>query len=188
MNSTNDLKTSLLLSYASSTLVVRTQDTLDATIKKMLRRMDEIDTETSKLRRERDHLTSALASIGYRPPKAHPTIYAPPESNYGFNKPFQKMSLTDACLKVLKDQSKREASEQWLDKNQVEYLVARGGYEFNTKDATNSVNVTLQRLTGGGFCEAHGGKGSRSKRYRFLKDREPEGKQNDETVNSRATK
>jgi chorismate mutase len=149
---------------------------LDITVKKMLKRMDEIDTEISKLRSERNHLTSALASVGYRPPNVHPTIYESQEVDYGFHKPFRRMSLTDACLKVLKDRAKKVPANQWLDKNQVEYLVARGGYEFKARDATNSVNVTLQRLANGGFCGAQGGSGSRSRKYRFLKDREPEAK------------
>src|SRR5712691_9279229 len=67
----------------------------------------------------------------------------------------------------------KEEHAQWLDKNQVEYLVRRGGFEFKTDDPTNSVNVTLRRLAEDDLCEAHGGKGSRAIKYRFKKEREP---------------
>jgi len=159
-------------SDVSGTLLVQAQD-VDSTTRKMLSRMDELDVEMSRLRRERDSITATLASIGYRPPGAHPTIYSSAETKYKTGKPFRNMSLTDACLTVLRDQAKREElHEQWLNKNQVEYLVVRGGYEFEAGDSVNSVHVTLRRLALQGLVQANKGKGSRSSRYHFIKDRE----------------
>jgi len=112
---------------------------------------------------------------GWRPTDAHKTIYTLEESEYQSQQPFKSMALTDACLKVLRDHSgKDEIHEQWLDKGQVEYLVTRGGYEFKTDDATNSVNVSLRRLAEQGYAEAHAGKGSRPTRYHFKKERIPD--------------
>lgn len=173
MTNTNDTKLSLLNAYVSCTLNVLETDTVDATIKKMLKRLAEIDELRHSLRQERDHITAALASIGYRPPNAAANFYTREEGEYGAKQPFKNMSLTDACLKVLKDRSRKEPAEQWLDKNQVEYLVVRGGYEFKTEDSLNSVNITLRRLASDGYCEMHAGKGSRSSRFKFVKDRLP---------------
>jgi hypothetical protein len=149
-------------------LSVRDQDDLESITRKMLKRMDEIDALTSALREERDQITSALLAVAYKPAQSYRSIYTRKETEYALRKPFRQMSLTDACLKVLKDHS-----DEWLDKNQVEYMVARGGYEFKAEHATNSVHVTLRRLVHEGFCEAYSGKGSRTTKHRFVKDREP---------------
>jgi hypothetical protein len=180
----NPLKNLLLYEYASGTLSVLKQDTVDATAKKINARAAEIDEQISTLRRERDALMTALRVAGIRPPDAHNFLYTLEESKYRVDKPFAGMSLTDACLGVLRDfAGKEELHERWLDKNQVEYLVTRGGYEFKTEDPTNSVNVTLRRLAEEGHCEAHTGKGSRSNKYHFKKERVP-----DVVEDSRATK
>ena len=166
-------KNLLLCTFASGTLHVLERDSVDATAKKLVTRMEEIDREISRLRLERNAITTALSLTGWRPPEAHKTIYSMEESEYRRDEPFRDMTLTDACLKVLRDHAnKEELHEQWLDKNQVEYLVTRGGYKFETNNATNSVNVTLRRLAADGYVEAHGSKGSRPIKYHFLKERE----------------
>jgi len=168
-------KTSLLCAYASGTLKVQEHDTVDTTAKKIKARVDEIDQQITTLRLERDALMTALRVAGIRPPDAQNPRHTWEESKYLADKPFAKMSLTDACLRVLRDYAgKAELHEPWLDKNQVEYLVTRGGYEFKTGDPTNSVNVTLRRLAEDGHCEAHAGKGSRSTKYHFKKERVPD--------------
>jgi hypothetical protein len=170
-------KNRLLCVYASGTLNVLECDSMDATQKKLNERLAQLDNQLYALRRERDAITTALSVAGARPPEAHKMIYTAQESEYWREKPFSKMALTDACLKVLRDHAEHEEShEQWLDKNQVEYLLSRGGYEFKAEDATNSVNVTLRRLAAEGYSEAHGGKGSRPIKYHFLKERLPDAK------------
>jgi hypothetical protein len=135
--------------------------------------MEQIDRQRAELRSERNAIMTALSVAGWRPPDANRNIYTMEESQYWREQPFRSMSLTDACLTILRDHAKKtELHEQWLDKNQVEYLVRRGGFQFKTDDPTNSVNVTLRRLAEDGFCQASGGKGSRGIRYHFTKDRE----------------
>ncbi len=145
---------------------------MDATTKKLIARMEEIEHKIAALRSERNAITTALSVAGWRPPDANKTIYTHEETDYWLRRPFKSMSLTDACLKVLRDHANKELHEQWLDKNQIEYLVRRGGFQFRADDSTNSVNVTLRRLAEGGLCQASGGKGRRAMRYHFLKDRE----------------
>jgi hypothetical protein len=173
----------LLYVYAAGTLSVSERDTVDATTKKLVTRLEEIDRERAALRRERDAITTALGVAGWRPLGAHHTLYTHEETEYSIEQPFRKMSLTDACLKVLRDHADKEVNEQWLDKNQVEYLISRGGYQFKAGDPTNSVNVTLRRLADEGYCEAHAGKGTRPTRYHFRKERLP-----DAVEDSRTTK
>jgi len=168
MTSSEDLKNVLLCAYATGALSIRDHDDLDATTKKMLKRMEEIDALSKALREERDHITSALLAVAYEPSQGGRAAYSVKETEYAMRKPFRNASLTDACLKVLKDHF-----EEWLDKNQVEELVAQGGYESKAEHTTNSIHVTLRRLTVDGYCESHSGRGSRTTKYRFLKDREP---------------
>ena len=177
-----NLKKPLLFAYVSGTLTVLERDTVDATSKTLNDRLDAIDREMTRLRIERNAITTALSVAGLRPTAAHKTIYTQAESEYARDQPFKRMSLTDSCLKVLRDHSELEIENQWLDKNQVEYLVRRGGFEFKTEDPTNSINVTLRRLAEDGYGGAHGGKGSRPVRYHFTKERLP-----DDVEDSRAT-
>ena len=177
-------KTLLLCLYASGTLSVHKRDGMDATSKKLLKRLDDLDRQIATLRVERTAITTALSVAGLRPPAAHSAIYTHEENDYLREQPFKSMSLTDCCLKVLRDHAEKdEAHEQWLDKNQVEYLVQRGGFVFKTGNATNSVNITLRRLAEAGYCEAHGGKGSRPVKYHYRKERLP-----NEVEDSRTTK
>jgi hypothetical protein len=157
---------------------------MDATAKKLVARLAEIDQQRAQLRRERDAITTALAATGWRPPDASPNIYSHEENEFISTEPFRSMSLADACLTVLRNYAgKSPAHQQWLDKSQVEYLVTRGGFPFKTDNPTNSVNITLRRLAQDGFCEAHTGHGSRATRFRFKKDRLP-----NDVEDSRATK
>ena len=180
---TNDLKLSLLFAFASGTLDVQDRDNVDATTKKLIARMEEIDRQIVSLRSERNAITTALSVAGWRPPDASKVIYTKEENDYWREQPFRSMLLTNACLKILRDHAKKEElHEQWLDKNQVEYLVRRGGFPFKTDDPTNSVNVTLRRLAEDGLCQASGGKGSRGIRYHFAREREA-----NDLTNQRAT-
>ena len=174
----------LLSIYASCTLGVDESDGMDATAKKLVARLAEIDEQRARLRRERDAITTALAATGWRPPDASQNVYSHEESTYITTEPFRTMSLADACLSVLRAYAgKTQAHEQWLDKSQVEYLVTRGGYPFKTGNPTNSVNITLRRLAKEGFCEAHAAHGSRATRYRFKKERLPDAIENQRATN-----
>jgi hypothetical protein len=157
----------LLFIYSSCTLSLREAADVDSTTKKLLERLEEIDKERSRLRRERDAITTALSVAGIRPPEASERVYTNQESQYVTQRPFVDISLTDACMSVLRDQQ-----QTWFTKTQVEYLVARGGYVFDSKDSVNSVNITLRRLADEGLCEARPGKGSRPSKYRFVRERE----------------
>ncbi|MGH9437941.1 MAG: hypothetical protein ACRD22_08595 [Terriglobia bacterium] len=150
---------------------------MDATTKRLLKRLEEIDGQRVALRRERDAITTALSVAGVRPPDASHHIYTHSENQYGIFQPFKSKSLSEACLIVLRDQPK-----SWLTKTQVEYLVARGGYQFSTDDTINSVSVTLRRLAAEGLCEAHKGKGTRASTYRFVRERD-----DDDVKESRTT-
>ena len=166
---------------SSGTLLVQERQ-VDPTTRKMLTRMDELESQISQLQKERGNIVATLASIGYRPPDARLNLLTSTESKYAYQKPFRSVSLTEACLTVLRDQAKAaESHDQWLDKTQIEYLVVRGGYKFEAEDSINSVHVTLRRLWNDGLIQASKGKGSRSSKYHFLKDREDD-------INSRATK
>jgi len=175
--SDSDHRSILTIRYVEGTLDVRDKYTVDATTKRLLARLDEIDEERRKLRAERDAITTALSVAGVRPSRASQRMYTHEESEYSLEQPFTNMSLTDACLKVLKDHP-----SEWLSKVQVEYLVARGGFPFATEDPLNSVNVTLRRLAADGLCDVHKGKGTRGSKYKFLRNRE------DDLKDTRTTK
>src|ERR1017187_4721180 len=56
--------------------------------------------------------------------------------------------------------------ENSIDKNQMEYLLTVGGYCFDAKDPTNSVEVTLRRMAADGQCEVEKRGGSYGNLYR----------------------
>lgn len=152
---------------------------VDATTNKLMKRLQEIETESARLRRERDAITTALAVAGIRPPAARQSILTYKEIDYRQTQPFTQMTLTDACLKVLCDHS-----GEWMTKAQVEYLVVRGGYKFVTKDQKNSVGITLRRLVDPEIgVEVQRVRGSQGSTYRYVKPEE-----GNDDVNSRATK
>ena len=41
------------------------------------------------------------------------------KERYSIEQPFRKMSLIDACLKVLRDHSDKEVHEQWLARTRL---------------------------------------------------------------------
>lgn len=172
MKSANTQTLPLHTSDVAGTLSVQ-EKTVDPTTRKMLNRIDELDREMARLSKERHSIFTTLGSIGYRQPGANINIPTSTEARYQNSRPFSSMTLTDACLTVLRDQAKaKELHEQWLDKTQIEYLAVRGGYKFEAEDSINSVHVTLRRLCNEGLIKANKGKGSRSTKYHFLKERE----------------
>jgi hypothetical protein len=85
------------------------------------------------------------------------------EEEYISNLPFKDKFLPDACLTVVNDHQ-----GMGLDKKQAEYALALGGYPFDAKDPTNSVEVTLRKLASDGRCDVIKGSGTLMSRYRSL--------------------
>lgn len=73
---------------------------------------------------------------------------------------FANETLPECCSCIL------NLYDGWLDKNQVEYMLTVGGYRFEAKDPTNSVDVTLRRMVTSGDCEVE--KGVFRNRYRAV--------------------
>jgi hypothetical protein len=75
---------------------------------------------------------------------------------------FRNSTLPQACETTFM------IFDGWLDKNQMEYLLTIGGYPFDAKDPTNSVDVTLRRMAADGKCEMEK-RGGSSNRYRAVR-------------------
>ncbi len=152
---------------------------VDATTKKLMKAIQELDWKIAALKRDRDAAYTALALAGVRPKTDRPLrVPSSREIDYANQQPFTDMTLSKACLRVLKDHK-----GEWLTKTNVEYLVARGGYKFDTDDPGNSVGITLRRLADQDErVEVERIRGSKGSTYRYVK---PEGESND--VNSGAT-
>jgi hypothetical protein len=82
---------------------------------------------------------------------------------YAADLPFKGKTIPDACLTVINDYEGLA-----LDKRQVEYCLAIGGYQFDAKDPTNSVEIALRRLAAEGKCNSIKGSGVQMSRYRSL--------------------
>jgi hypothetical protein len=124
---------------------------MDAAIKKITERYAEIQRQIRILTREAESIKQVMAIAGYRPEylgEAFPDSGPSKDEEYADNLPFKHETLVNACKKILRDHK-----FQWLTKNQVEYLVSMGGYEFSTEKRRNSVDVTLRRLASEAFCE-----------------------------------
>jgi hypothetical protein len=131
---------------------------MDASVKKMLKNLKELEFKKSVINRDIDAIKRTLAMLGLKVESGSLR-----EAEYAAYQPFRETALNDACLTVLKDHK-----GAWLTRSQIEYLIARGGYESSTKDIGNSVDVTLRRLAGAGACEAERVRGSRGSRYRWM--------------------
>lgn len=143
---------------------IRTIEHVDATGKKLVERMRQLEAQRWRIDRELRSLRTALDVAGIKPPSRFPSEGTDPnESEYALNEPFRKLTLADTCDRILKDYT-----PEWLTKNQVEYLATRGGYDFSTKDSANSVDVTLRRMAAAGKCEAERVRGSRGNKYRWM--------------------
>jgi hypothetical protein len=132
---------------------------MDETIGELVRKLRQLEIDRANLDADIQSIEKALELIGVKPPDDIETE----EREYVRKRPFRKMSLVDACLRVLKD-----SEYEWLTKSQVEYLVSRGGFESSAKDRKNSVDVTLRRLFSEGKC-AMESRGRLGNRYRHKK-------------------
>ncbi len=127
--------------------VFRTVKEMDATAKKLADAMADTQRQIAALQRKANALSAALEEIGLRIEDADP-FSLPSDAQYADDRPFVHSSLVAACKRILRDHKGRS-----LNKSQVEYLAAIGGYPFATEDSKNSVDVTLRRLAESGFCE-----------------------------------
>lgn len=137
-------------------------DGVDATSKKLLAKQDELERARWKIDQELRAVRMALNLVGVRPSDSTDRLDHR-ESEYYVEHTFTKMTLGEACERILKD-----FNEQWLSKSQIEYLITRGGYQFSAKDSKNSVGVTLQRLADSGKCGVERVRGARGNRYRWI--------------------
>lgn len=139
---------------------------VDATAKKLVERMQELERQRAHIDSEIRSIRTALSVAGIRTGTSRSGVDSH-EALYMMHKPFANMSLRGSCLKVLSDQR-----SEWLSKSQIEYLILRGGYKFVTKDSKNSVGVTLQRMKDEGLCAVERIRGSHGNRYRFFLEQE----------------
>jgi hypothetical protein len=134
---------------------------VDATTQKLVSKLAELERVRWNADREIRAINTALSLAGVKPGKIASATY-PREHEYASSQVFAEMGLREACEKVLED-----FEGQWLSKAEIEYLIARGGYPFTTKNSKNSVGITLQRLATEEFCEVERKRGATGNRYRF---------------------
>jgi len=142
--------------------IVRGKDDVDATAKKLVDKLRQLEMQEWRIKRDRRAIQLALHAAGIRPGMDVNSN----ELSYAQDLPFMNKTLSESCEQILKD-----SEGQWLTKTQVEYLVVRGGYSFSAKDSKNSVDVTLRRLAVDGKCAADRVRGSRGNRYRWMNEK-----------------
>lgn len=136
---------------------------VDATTKKLLEQLKQLERKDWYIRQQMKAIHTALRLAGIKPDIPSLSGIDHQESKYAVSESFANASLTEACESVLKDYK-----DKWLSKSQVEYLITRGGYKSSAKDAKNSVDVTLRRLAGDGKCDVKRVRGSRGNTYRWI--------------------
>ena len=142
-------------------LVNRTIRQMDATAKKLVEKMREIQRQIGSLQRQSYALESTLDAIGMRIEDDVPWEDSW-DIKYAKNSPFASTTLVATCKNLLVDHAGKE-----LTKSQVEYLAAIGGYKFDAEDSKNSVDVTLRRLAEGGFCDVGRQRGPEGNKYSY---------------------
>jgi hypothetical protein len=125
----------------------------------LIRKLQDLESQRDQVERDIRMIEGTLNLLGIEPPKRTGRGEVN-ERHYADEQPFYKMPLKDACLKILND-----APGDWFSKSQVEYMLARGGYESDAKDPSNSVDVTLRNLAEAGLCEAIRQRGNVGNRY-----------------------
>ena len=134
---------------------------MDATAKKLVEKMREIQRQIGSLQRQSYALESTLDAIGMRIEDDVPWEDSW-DIKYAKNSPFASTTLVATCKNILVDHAGKE-----LTKSQVEYLAAIGGYKFDAEDSKNSVDVTLRRLAEGGFCDVGRQRGPEGNKYSY---------------------
>ncbi len=154
-----------LTTGTSTSTLVQVEADVDATTRALLERLEALGEMQAKINRERDAIMTALAIAGVRPPGKIESLPSTREATYQVKHSFADKSIRDACAIILKDHK-----GEWLSKAQIEYLVVRGGYKFETSDTMNSVGITLQRMADEGMCEVQRARGQHGNRYRWPLD------------------
>jgi hypothetical protein len=136
---------------------------MEQAAKKLIKERSELRAERDKVNRRIDErikaIDTALEIIELRL-AADPKFVALEENLQG--DVFREMTLPDGCTMIF------QMYDGWLDKNQIEYLLTIGGYRFDAKDPTNSVDVTLRRMAAENDCEVEKRGGYYGNRYRQL--------------------
>jgi hypothetical protein len=139
---------------------------MDATTKKLVERLEQLEFQRANITHEIGAIMTALTVAGVKPDKGlFITTPDGQEDQYLRKQPFADISLRESCEKVLRDRR-----GEWLSKSEIEYLIVRGGYQFATSNTKNSVGITLQRLKKEGWCAVDRSRGSRGNRYRWLEE------------------
>lgn len=169
----------LLAEFTKSLTCINSIDTLihdtgttrdvDATARKLVQRMAELEHERGRIDREIHSIRTALSVAGIKPGKFKNGVGFH-ETNYVSKQPFADMTLTQCCEQILKDHR-----TDWLSKGEIEYLIVRGGYKFNTQASRGSVGITLQRMAREGLCDANRTRGNSGNRYRWPQDEPQKG-------------
>jgi len=154
--------------YRTLYAVRRTVLEMDATQKKLVEKMQELQMWIAAYKQQANAISTALESIGMKV-EDDGKFDPPHDVFYATDQPFRQGSLVAACKRILRDYD-----GQSLTKSQVEYLAAIGGFPFSTEDAKNSVDVTLRRLAERGFCEVERTRGPAGNQYRWVEERDDE--------------
>jgi len=156
--------------------VLRLVLVMDATAKKMVEKLAQLRRQINLLSREAQAVQQTLELLDIKPANISGRAKQGIDERYLETQPFAKTSLVETCRNILIG-----SADQHLTKSQVEYLATMGGYQFQTDDPTNSVDVTLRRLAEKGFCRVKKGIGPHESEYWWnAPDLEPENLKDEE--------
>jgi hypothetical protein len=134
---------------------------MDATSARLTERLREISKQVRALQREQQTIKKALEIAGINPAEySEQKEMGPHDLEYMLDIPFEAMSLTDTCLRILADHQGQE-----LTKSEIENFAEMGGCQFKTKNPKNSVAGTLRRLAEEGRCQVRRVKGPQGSKY-----------------------
>jgi hypothetical protein len=141
---------------------IRNGKRMDETAKQLVQKLADLEHQRDLIDRDITAIRRTLSLVGIESPLRKIGDLRI-EREYAKRKPLRGMALKGACLKVLTD-----GLEQWFSRSQVEYTLARGGYESDAKDPGNSVDITLRNLADAGLCEVIRQRGVVGNKYRAV--------------------
>src|SRR5271165_1242660 len=95
------------------------KEDVDATARKLVQRMEELERHSWQIQNELRSIRTALAVAGIKPGKFK-SQNGFHESKYVAAEAFKDISLRECCQMILRDHS-----DDWLSKSQIEYLIVR---------------------------------------------------------------